>query len=99
VPKHSAVILSVLSAVSVAAGAALAAGPGAPPDFSPNPSVGWVAAGARYLPPPGSGPGPVGAAPGRRQSANNDVRATGAQALFGMGDDTAPVPQADKPDF
>ena len=63
-----------------------------PPDFAPNPSVGWVAAGARYIPPP-SGPGPVGAAPGRRQSANNEVRATGAQALFAVGDLNAPILQ------
>jgi hypothetical protein len=91
-PKHSAIILSILSATTIAASAAFAAGASSPPDFSPNPSVGWVAAGARYLPPP-SGPGPVGAAAGRRQSANNEVRATGAQALFGMGDADAPILQ------
>src|SRR4051812_4719949 len=74
------------------AGAASAAPAAAPPDFAPNPSVGWVASGARYLPPP-SGPGPVGPARGRRQSANNEVRETGAQALFAVGDLDAPILQ------
>ncbi len=80
--------LAVLGAV--AASAAIAAD--SPPDFAPNPSVGWVATGARYLPPP-SGPGPVGPARGRRQSANNEVRETGAQALFAIGDLDAPILQ------
>ena len=64
----------------------------APPDFAPN-ACGWVAAGARYLP-PATGPGPVGPAAGRRLSANNEVRATGAQALFAIGDVNAPILQA-----
>jgi hypothetical protein len=64
----------------------------APPNFAPNPSVGWIARGARYLP-PASGPGPVGPAPGRRLSANNEVRATGARALFAIGDLNAPILQ------
>ena len=91
--RYSAIILSFVGAAAVSAGAALAAGADNPPDFSPNPSVGWVAQGARYLPLPGGGPGPVGPAAGRRQSANNEVRATGAQALFGMGDENAPILQ------
>jgi hypothetical protein len=62
------------------------------PNFAPNPAVGWVAAGARYFPPP-SGPGPVGPMVGRRQSANNEVRDRGAQALFGMGDENAAILQ------
>jgi hypothetical protein len=79
-------------------GAALVAAEGyasaadAPPNFAPNPVVGWVAAGARYILPP-SGPGPVGPMAGRRQSANNEVRDRGAQALFGMGDENAPILQ------
>ena len=64
----------------------------APPNFAPNAAVGWVAGGARYIPPP-SGPGPVGPMPGRRQSANNEVRDRDAQALFGMGDENAPILQ------
>src|SRR6266700_3500776 len=55
-------------------------------------AVGWVSAGVRLLPPP-SGPGPVVADPGRRTTSNNDVRASGAQALFAMGDLNAPILQ------
>src|SRR5882672_8563090 len=90
--------MAKLAGICVVAGGALltaavfAAPAASPPDFAPNPSVGWVAAGARYLPPP-SGPGPVGAARGRRQSANNEVRETGAQALFAVGDLEAPILQ------
>src|SRR5436190_9054653 len=72
--------------------AAFAAQYASPPDFAPNPSVGWVAGGARYLAPP-SGAGPVGPARGRRQSANNEVRETGAQALFAIADLDAPILQ------
>jgi hypothetical protein len=64
----------------------------AAPDFAPSPAVSWVAAGARYIPPP-SGPGPVGPMLGRRQSANNEVRDRDAQALFGMGDENASILQ------
>lgn len=73
-------------------GGASALAADAPPDFAPNPSVGWIAAGARYLA-PATGPGPVGPARGRRLSANNEVRATGAQALFAIGDLNAPILQ------
>jgi hypothetical protein len=83
--------VGIVAAVALGGGAALAAA-ATPPDFAPNPSVGWVASGARYLPPP-SGPGPVGPAPGRRQSANDEVRATGAQAVFAIGDPDAPILQ------
>ena len=83
---------ALAAGVLLTAAAAFAAPAATPPDFAPNPSVGWVAGGARYLAPPG-GPGPVGPARGRRQSANNEVRETGAQALFGMGDLDAPILQ------
>ena len=85
------VVAGVVGALAVTRGAACAAD--APPDFAPNPSVGWVAAGARYLPPPGGGPGPVSPARGRPLSANNEVRAVGAQALFAIGDLDAPILQ------
>ena len=85
-------IISAGAIIAIAIGAASAATADSPPDFAPNPSVGWVAAGARYLAPE-SGPGPVGPAPGRRLSANNEVRATGAQALFAIGDANAPILQ------
>ena len=87
--KFGGVSIVACGFLLTAASAALAAGA---PDFAPNPSVGWVATGARYLAPP-SGPGPVGPARGRRQSANNEVRETGAQALFAIGDLDAPILQ------
>jgi hypothetical protein len=86
------VIVAALGAATLTGTSAFAAVAASPPDFAPNPSVGWVASGARYLAPP-SGPGPVGPARGRRQSANNEVRATGAQALFAIGDLDAPILQ------
>ena len=89
--------MKTFGAASIAGGvflsvAAAVAAPAAPPEFAPNPSIGWVASGARYLNPP-SGPGPVGPARGRRQAANNDVREQGAQALFAIGDLEAPILQ------
>ena len=88
--RGGGVVAGAMLICGFAGASALAAD--APPDFAPNPSVGWVAAGARYLP-PASGPGPVGPARGRRLSANNEVRATGAQALFAIGDLDAPILQ------
>ena len=90
--RTSARIAGGLFAVALAGAGGFASAADAPPDFAPNPAVGWVAGGARYIAPP-SGPGPVGPMPGRRQSANNEVRDRGAQALFGMGDDEAPILQ------
>src|SRR5256885_5315331 len=77
--------------LTCAAGAQSAVAAESPPEFAPNPSVGWVT-GARYLPPE-SGPGPVGLAPGRRLTSNNELRETGAQPLFAIGDENAPILQ------
>ena len=85
-------VSAIAGGIVLTTAAAFAAPAGTPPDLAPNPSVGWVAAGARYLAPP-SGPGPVGPARGRRQSANNEVRDRDAQALFGIGDLDAPILQ------
>src|SRR5258705_2969349 len=82
----------ILSAIVLTGNAAFAAGANSQPDFAPNPSVGWVSAGVRLIAPP-SGPGPVVGDPGRRQTTNNDVRASGAQALFAIGDLSAPILQ------
>jgi hypothetical protein len=90
--NRSWVVLGILGGLLAVARGALAAGAASPPDFAPNPSVGWVSAGVRLIPPP-SGPGPVGVAPGRRQSSNNEVRASGAQAVFAIGDLNAPILQ------
>ena len=85
-------LIPAIAALFFSGSAALAAGADSPPDFAPNPSVGWVSAGVRLLPPP-SGPGPVTAARGQRTTSNNDVRASGAQAVFAMGDSDAPILQ------
>lgn len=90
--KRMLMMTAILGAMAFASDAAFGANADSAPNFAPNPSVGWVATGARYLPPP-SGPGPVGPARGRRLSANNEVRATGAQALFAIGDLDAPILQ------
>jgi len=88
-------VVSLIPALAVLffSASAWGAANGFSPRFcTPNPSVGWVSAGVRLLPPP-SGPGPVVADPGRRTTSNNDVRASGAQALFAMGDLSAPILQ------
>jgi hypothetical protein len=90
VVKLAMIVAGPLAALAVSAAAFAAAG--TEPQFAPNPSVGWVAAGARYIAPP-NGPGPVGPARGRAQAANNDVRDRGAQALFAIGDLNAPILQ------
>ena len=85
-------ITAILSGIALAGHFAFAAGTDSPPEFAPNPSVGWVSAGVRLLPPP-SGPGPVVADPARRVVSNNDVRAAGAQAMFPICDLSAPILQ------
>ncbi len=92
VSKQPFAIAVILGALAWTDNSALGAGADSPPNFAPNPSVGWVSAGVRLLPPP-SGPGPVVVAPGQRQASNNDVRARGAQAVFAIGDLNAPILQ------
>ena len=64
----------------------------APPDFAPNPSVGWVAVSGVFIAPP-SGPGPVMQDPAHPRISNDDQRATGAQPTFPMGDPNSPILQ------
>jgi hypothetical protein len=77
----------VIGSALVSASAALAA-----PDFAPNPSVGWVAAGPQFLPPV-SGQGPVGFDPAHPRSNNEDLRARGTQPTFPIGDLQSPILQ------
>jgi len=65
---------------------------GAPPDFAPNPSVGWVAVSGVFIAPT-SGPGPVMQDPAHPRISNDDQRATGAQPTFPMGDPNSPILQ------
>src|SRR3977135_4218501 len=85
-------LIPVIAVLFFAGSDAWAAGADSQPNFAPNPPCGWVSAGGRPPPPP-SGPGPVGVAPGQRTTSNNDVRASGAQAVFAIGDLNAPILQ------
>ena len=64
----------------------------APPDFAPNPSVGWVAVSGVFIA-PASGPGPVMQDPAHPRVSNDDQRATGAQPTFPMGDPNSAILQ------
>jgi hypothetical protein len=66
--------------------------PAAPPNFGPNPNVGWVAFSGEFMAPP-SGPGPVLRDPAHPRVSNDDYRERGAQPTFPMGDANAPVLQ------
>src|SRR5512146_802487 len=82
VPKLLPSIAGAVILLIAAAAPALAA---SPPDFAPNPSVGWVARPGQYLPPP-SGPGPVPQLGGGHGSPNAEFLAKGTQPTFPMGD-------------
>jgi hypothetical protein len=62
----------------------------AAPNFAPNPSVGWVAVSGEWTQ-PASGAGPVRRDPGHPRVSNDDLRATGAQPTFAMGDVNSPI--------
>src|ERR1700752_1074749 len=81
-----------ISAFVVAPGAALAASSGSPPDFAPNPAVGWTATPGPFMAPP-SGPGPVPPLDRRHGSSNAGFFERGAQPIFEMGDADAPILQ------
>jgi len=72
--------------------AALGAAAQSPPDFAPNPSVGWVAFAPQFISPP-SGPGPVTDDPAHRRVSNDDYRAAGTQPSFPIGDLNSPILQ------
>jgi hypothetical protein len=63
-----------------------------PPNFAPNPNVGWVALSGEFIA-PSSGAGPVSRHPSYRRISNDDQRATGAQPTFPMGDPASPILQ------
>src|SRR5579864_9425652 len=81
-----------ISACIIASSTAGVAATGSPPDFAPNPSVGWAASPGPFLPPP-SGPGPVPALDGRHASSNSGFFERGAQPIFEMGNPDAPILQ------
>ena len=61
-----------------------------PPDFAPNPSVGWFAYSREFIP-PASGAGPVRQDPAHRHVSNDEFRLTGRQPTFAMGDPNNPI--------
>src|ERR1700687_2623138 len=70
---------------------AMAAGV-SPPDFAPNPSVGWFAYAREFIP-PASGAGPVRQDPAHPHVSNDDFRVTGRQPTFPIGDPNNPILQ------
>ena len=76
----------------ICAGSALAAGAAAPPDFSPNASVGWVSIRGGFKPPP-SGAGPIADDPAHPTITNDDYRITGKQPTFPVADLSNPILQ------
>jgi hypothetical protein len=79
--------LGALSIVTIAGHAAQSV---SPPDFAPNPAVGWIATPGSFLP-PASGPGPVPTLDLRHGSANAGFLERGTQPIFEMGDPAAPI--------
>jgi len=71
----------------------LGAGTAAPPDFSPNDSVGWIALRGQFIAPP-SGPGPVRNDPAHPLINGDDFRATGKQPTFPVADLGNPILQS-----
>jgi hypothetical protein len=65
---------------------------GTPPDFAPNPSVGWYAYNRMFIP-PASGPGPVRQDPTRPYVSNDEFRVTGRQPTERVADLSNPILQ------
>jgi hypothetical protein len=63
-----------------------------PPDFAPNPSVGWVAFAPQFIA-PSSGQGPVQDDPAHPRVSNDDYRAGRGQPTFPIGDLNSPLLQ------
>ena len=54
------------------------AAPAEPPNFAPNPNIGWYSYKREFIP-PSSGPGPVQQDPSRPHVTNDEYRVTGRQ--------------------
>jgi hypothetical protein len=90
--RLAAIVGIILGAFACLTGAARAAEVASPPDFAPNPSVGWAATPGPFIPPP-SGPGPVPPLDPRHASSNTGFFERGAQPTFEMGDPDASILQ------
>ncbi|HEX3487228.1 MAG TPA: hypothetical protein VHT51_19385 [Micropepsaceae bacterium] len=73
----------------IAAGEGLGAAD-SPPNFAPNPSVGWVAFAPNFIAPK-SGVGPVADDPAHPRVSNDDFRAGRGQPTFPIGDLNSPL--------
>ena len=85
-------IFAGLFCVGAALWPAVGAETASPPDFSPNSSVGWIAAGGQFIPPP-SGPGPITDDPAHPRVTNEDFRLHGKQPTFPVADLSNPILQ------
>ena len=85
------VLSSALYLTSSLSFPAMAAGV-SPPDFAPNPSVGWFAYSREFIP-PANGAGPVRQDPAHPHISNDEFRVTGNQPTFPMGDPNSPILQ------
>jgi hypothetical protein len=65
---------------------------GMPPNFAPNPNVGWFAYNRLFIPPP-SGPGPVRQDRSRPYVTNDEFRVTGRQPTERLADLDNPILQ------
>ena len=65
---------------------------GTPPDFAPNPSIGWYAYNRLFIP-PASGAGPVMQDPARPYVSNDEFRVTGRQPTERVADLNNPILQ------
>jgi hypothetical protein len=65
---------------------------GAPPDFAPNPSIGWYAYNRLFIPPP-SGAGPLQQDPAHPYVSNDEFRVTGRQPTERVADLDNPILQ------
>jgi hypothetical protein len=90
--KTAALVGISFGAFAFATLAGRAAETASPPDFAPNPAVGWIATPGPFLP-PASGPGPVPNLDVRHGSANAGFLERGTQPIFEMGDSDAPILQ------
>jgi hypothetical protein len=73
-------------------GSAMAQGASSPPNFAPNPGVGWYAYNRLFIP-PASGPGPVMQDPSRPYVTNDEFRVTGRQPTERVADLSSPILQ------
>jgi hypothetical protein len=93
-PRYAGYLTGVLAgAVYLGGGLSFSAiAQSTPPNFAPNPSVGWYSYSRDFIAPP-SGPGPVVSDPAHPHISNDDFRVTGQQPTQAVGDLSNPILQ------